>query len=303
MTEPQKLIIFSGHQFKAAVCDLRVYWVAIPLALALIFAIVNSVLSDEYEATAVLAPSEERTGGLAEMTGGLAGLAGLAGIDLGSGQLNNTQMALEVLKTRSFQYHVIEKYDLLPYLLAMEAWDNEANAPIFDTSLYNPDTKQWVREVEPPRQQEPELWEGYNVLNQQIDVNYDRTARIVRLALRNPSPELAAQWLQNIISELNEVMRNRERDNVSKQIDYLSTQAEEAQQSEVRESLFGLLQEQYKRAMLVEVNQDYVFEVIDPPVVPHRATGLSTALLFFIGALLGGFVMFAWTMLRSYVRQ
>lgn len=302
MNTDGQIVLFSSDLFLKRSKQLIYYWLALPLVLAILFGGIRMLSSTEYEAKTVLAPSEERTGGLAEMAGALGGLAGLAGIDLGAMKLNNTQMAVELMKSRSFIYQLIEENDLLPLLMAVEKWDEDTQEIIFDKDIYNSETKTWVREVSPPQKQVPELWEGYEKFSSQFEVNYDRTTRIVTLSLEHQSPDIAAHWLELVVETINSVMRERESQNVEDQITYLNENITKAQQTEVRESLYYLLQEQYKRAMLVSVNEDYVFEMIDPPVSPHKPSGLSWKVWFIIGGFIGTLMMFGFTLWSSYKR-
>ncbi|MGQ4276495.1 hypothetical protein ACQ5ES_05560 [Pseudidiomarina sp. E22-M8] len=273
-SNPQSLIVFSSSAFKQSVRALRLWWLFLPLVLALLFAAVKWLSDDEYEARTVLAPSEERSGGLTDMSAGLTGLAGLAGFDLGGGKINDTQMAVEVLKSRSFLYGFIERHELMPYLV----------------------TDGTAEELE-------QSWRGYNELRERLAIEYDRAKGIVTLQLTYTDPVLAATWLTVMVNDINVYMRERERERVNQQITYLTNKADEIQQADVRESLYRLLQEQYNRAMLVEVNDDYVFETIDPAVPPHQPTGFSAMVWLVIGALLGLFAMVVVTLLRSYVRS
>lgn len=273
----ENVIIFSGAAFFESLRALRKWWIIVPVALALIAAGAKSLSTTEYEAETVLAPSEERSSGLADMAGGLAGLAGLAGLDLSSGKVNDTQMAVEVLKSRSFLYNFMDEHQLLPFLLD----DYEGlNA-----------------------QEQQELWRGYNELRKQLEVEYDRAKGIVTLRLTHENPEHAAQWLRQMVADINRYMRERERERVQQQISYLTTKAQEVQQADIQESLYRLLQEQYKRAMLVEVNHDYVFETIDPALTPHQPTGFTAITWFIIGLILGVMMMLLLTLLHGYVRK
>ncbi|WP_157982765.1 hypothetical protein [Pseudidiomarina aquimaris] len=302
MSSNKKITLFSSQLFYRVTLKYWKLWVAVPILLAFTFAGIRNLKPTEYEAIAVLAPSEERTGGLAEMAGALGGLAGLAGIDLGASRLNNTQMAVEIMKSRSFVYPLIRANNWLPYLLAVDEWDSEREQVIFEDNLYNKESQQWIRDVDPPLKPVPELWEGYEAFQGRFDVFYDRTTRIVTLRLRHESPEVAANWLNIIVREINEVMRQREATNVAAQIEYLNESIDNSQQTEVREALYQLLQEQYKRAMLVEVNEDYVFEFIDPPVVPHKPSSFSWKVWFVIGGFTGCLIMFTTSLLLSYRR-
>ncbi|XAG14887.1 Wzz/FepE/Etk N-terminal domain-containing protein [Vibrio metschnikovii] len=109
--------------------DLRELFIAlwkgkwIIIATTFVFA-VGSVLfalsqPNIYKADTLLAPAESSGGGgLAKMAGQLGGLAALAGVNLGSGESSQTELAAQVIKSRRFIEHFIEKYDILVPLMA-----------------------------------------------------------------------------------------------------------------------------------------------------------------------------------------
>ncbi|CAB0151180.1 hypothetical protein PSI9734_01593 [Pseudidiomarina piscicola] len=275
MSSKPSLVIFSSATFRRSIRDLRWWWLGLPLVLALSLAAIKWFSVEQFEAETVLAPSEERGGGLADMAGGIAGLAGLAGFNLSSGKINDTQMAVEVLKSRDFLHAFIERHGLMPLLLGDEASAEELQ----------------------------QVWRGYNEFRERFVIEYDRAKGIVTLRMSDADAEAAASWLRLLVKDINIHMRERERARVEQQISYLTNKADEIQQADVRESLYRLLQEQYNRAMLVEVNDDYVFETIDPAVAPHQPKGLHAMTWLLVGALLGGFIMIVVTLLRSYVRS
>ena len=67
---------------------------------------------------------EDSSGGLARLAAQYSGLAGLAGVDVGVGQADKVDIALEILKSYNFfKENVYE--DALIGLMAAEGWDKE----------------------------------------------------------------------------------------------------------------------------------------------------------------------------------
>jgi len=63
-----------------------------------------------------------------------------------------------------------------------------------------------------------------------------------------------------------------------------------------------LIEEQTKTIMLANVSKDYVFDIIDPPVVPERKSKPSRALICVLGTLLGGMLGVVLVLVRHYAR-
>lgn len=298
MSKDTAVLHFSASRFLRLMRTLRWWWLVLPLGLGLAFTAISLVMEDEYTAVTVLSPNQEEAGGLNQLAGSLGGLAGLAGVDLGSMKTSNTQLALELMRSRSFLYPFIEEYELAKYLLAAESYNEEKGKVVFDNSLYA--DGQWVRDVEAPRTVAPQPWEVYGELMDRLTIVHDTAKSIVTIELSYIDPTLAAYWLRAMVEDINEVMRARESEQVSKSIRYLQQRAEQANYAELKTALYNLLQEQYKQDMLIAVKDDYVFEVVDPAQPPHFADGLPAMVWFIIGVMLAGFVLLTITVLRSY---
>ena len=298
MSKDTSVLQFSAVRFAEKARAMRWWWLGLPLVLGLAFAAVSMVTEDNYTAITVLSPNEEDSGGLGQLAGSLGGLAGLAGVDLGSMKTNNTQLAIELMRSRSFLYPFIERNELTKYLLAYEAYDADSGQVTFKDDVYR--DGEWVREVEAPRTVIPEPWEAYGELLDRLTIVHDATKGIVTVELSYIDPSLAARWLQNLVTDINNVMRARESEQVSESIQYLSERAEQADYAELKTALYNLLQEQYKKDMLIAVKDDYVFEVVDPAQPPHFTDGLPALVWFVVGLMLAGFFLLVVNVLRSY---
>lgn len=276
--------IISGDHWHAAVRSLSRYWLLIPLILGLLFASIKWLSTEQYEAYTIVVPKDNQQGGLADMLGGLGGLSSLAGINLGSSGVDNTQFAIESLRSRQFLFQLIERYQWQPLLLAVEGWDAESGLAI------DPDFNA----------EQSSIWDAYAVLNDRFSVSPDAASGTITLTLTHESPDIAAEWLGIFVSEINRVMRQREQQQITQRIDYLSNQVEQTEIAQIETALYNLLQEQYKQQMLIAVNEDHIFETVDPPYVPQRPAGLSAWMWLFIGIMLGGILMGIWTFSRAY---
>ncbi|HET8816603.1 MAG TPA: hypothetical protein VFM61_04040 [Pseudidiomarina sp.] len=276
--------IISAQHWHTALRALGRYWLLVPLLLGLLLATAKWWSTEHYEAYTVVVPKDNQQGGLADMLGGLGGLSSLAGINLGSSGVDNTQFAIESLRSRQFLFQLIEQYQWQPLLLAVTGWDAESGITI------DPDFNA----------EQANIWDAYEVLNDRFSVNPDAATGTITLTLNHESPDIAAQWLEIIVTEINRVMRQREQQQISQRIEYLSNQVQQTEIAQIETALYNLLQEQYKQQMLIAVNEDHIFETVDPPFVPQEPAGLSAWLWLWIGILLGGLMMGTWTFSRAY---
>ena len=281
------------------------WWI---IAITFVFAVGSVIYSlslpNIYKSEATLAPTEEASGGgLSQMAGQLGGLASLAGVNLGGGNTDKTTIALEILKSRAFIKGFVEKSDILPELMAVEEW-NRGSGVVFNNELYNPDTKEWVREVEPPKQPEPSSWEYVKVFRESVlEVSKDDTTGLVTIAVNHQSPEVAEQWVVWLIEEINNHMRERDIQEAQRSLEYLDKELQSTSLSDMQQVFYQLIEKQTQTIMLANVRPEYIFQTLDPAVVPEQKAKPSRALICIIGTFLGGFLSVGFVLVRNIFRK
>ena len=267
-------------------------WVVI--AITFVFA-VGSVayalsLPNIYKADALLSPAESTGGGgLSKMAGQFGGLAALAGVNLGGGGSSQTDLAVQVMKSRQFAEAFIEKHDLLVPLMAAKGWDLNKNQLILDDEIYNSTTNEWVREPDGLRGSKPTAQEAYEVFSKNtLSVNQDEETGLYRVSVEHFSPYLAQKWVNWLIEDINKVMRERTISEASQNLTYLNTQLQKTSVAEMQSTFYSLVEEQTKSLMLAEVQDEFIFKTVDPAVVPELKSSPNRALICVVGTLLGG---------------
>ena len=56
------------------------------------------------------------------------------------------------------------------------------------------------------------------------------------------------------------------------------------------DTFYNLIEQQQQKLMLAKVRNDYVFKVLDAPIVPERKDSPKRALIVIFSSLLGGFL-------------
>jgi len=257
---------------------------------------------DVYRASSILAPvsSESSAGGLASLAGKFGGLASMAGINLGGGGGDNTALAIEIIRSRSFIESFIEKHELLVPLIAAEKWDITSDTLVYDSELYDEKTQKWVREVSPPKKTIPSSWEGYKEFLGLLTVSQDEKTSMVTIAIEFYSPKLAKQWLSWLIVDINEFMRIEDKKEAQTSIEFLHKQLDNIKIANMETVFYQLIEEQTKNMMLAHVKAEYVLKTIDPAQVPEEKAKPKRAIIVVIGTLLGGILSILLVLGRYY---
>lgn len=257
-------------------------------------------LPNIYQSYSVLAPAIDSDMSTLKRSQ-LGSLASIAGV-LPSSPTDKTQETLEILKSKDFLRELLEEYDILPYLMASKSWDSQSNSVVFDDALYNEDNKQWVRDVAPPKLEKPSLQEAYLRFAEIFSVTQSRDNGMVTISIKHVSPYIAQQWNQLIINKINNRVRSKVIQESETSIEYLRDQIKRTEISDLKLTFYELIKAQTEKAMLANTRPDYVFRVIDPPLVPELKIYPRRTIMVLMFAFAGIFLSSIWVIL-NYIRK
>lgn len=258
--------------------------------LASIFAALS--LPNKYTSEALLAPrSNSGAGGgaLSQMASQFGGLANLAGVNLGGlGDQSSTAVAIEMLKSREF-FGMYLYDEVLIDLMAAEGWDRGTGKVLIDDSLFDANTATWVRGVSAEFQVKPSVQEAHEAFSGEfLRVEEDTKSGFVTVAVTHYSPSVARNWVTLIVDGVNEAVRARDVEEAERSITFLNQQRLKTNLVSLTEVFADLIEQQTKTVMLANASDEYVFQVIEPPVAPELSSEPNRALICILGTLLGG---------------
>ena len=249
-------------------------------------------LPNIYQSKAILSPvGDSGGGGLNQVMKSYGGLASLAGVNLSSTDAgSNSVKALEKLKTLSFFEKNIMPNISLPDLMAVDYWDASNNIVVYDETIFDESTKTWLRDVEYPYTKVPSAQESFNVFVGHLQATKDVDTGFIAISVKHQSPFVAQAWTELIIDQLNYFFRAKDKLEAQAAMDYLNIQMSQTSFSEIKLVIAQLLQQKMQQLTLVEANNFYVFDYIDPPAVMETKTEPVRSLICIIGAILGGII-------------
>ena len=219
------------------------------------------------------------------------GLASLAGVSLPGGEnASRAQLGMALLTSRDFIGNFVERRQILPELMAAKSWNISSRELVLDADIYDPESRSWVREVDPPLLPEPSLLEAHERFIEILTVSQDQQTGFVKVSVEHLSPDIAALWLSWLVSDVNEAVRSQDVSEAQKSIAYLRQQVQNTSLADLQSVFFDLIQSQMETVMLAEVRDEYVFATIDPAVAPERKDGPPRILIVLFGLLFGGLI-------------
>lgn len=260
------------------------------IASALIAIVVSINMPDIYRSYALLAPVQQQDSGLGGMKSQLGGLAGLAGISLGGGAMDNTDLGLELLQSYQFFERFAQKQNVLVPLMASEGWDREQNTLILDPDKYNQATKTWVRTPKPPRGIVPSLQEAHEEFLKLIEIDQDIETGFITVSIEHYSPYLAKQWVDSIVEQINMDVKDIKVKEAENSIAYLNEQVANTQLTDLKMGIFELIQSQIEKIMIANSRQEYLFQTIQPAQIKELKEKPRRAMIVILATVLGGFI-------------
>lgn len=261
-------------------------------------------LPNIYKSEALLAPAEESSGGgLSALASQFGGLASLAGVNIGKGDADKVTIGIEVMKSRSFLMEFIRKREILVPLVAGKGWDKATDTIILDSEIYNQDTGKWVgKYLEMPSKSPTDL-EAYNKLSDLLQINRSKDTGLINVSLTHYSPIVAKTWLDWLIEDANSKMRMREIDEASKIIAYLRKQLDQTALAGMQQIFFQLIEKQMQTIMLAKVRDQYVFKIIDPPVVADDKIAPKRIMIVLLSMVVSAFLMVVIVLAKNGIRR
>jgi hypothetical protein len=200
------------------------------------------------------------------------------------------------LRSRRFLYTFIEEHDVRQQLFESR-WDAERNEWRVGSGGAFAAAVDWLSSVGAPpdlpsrsADNGPSLWQAYERFRDLLDVSQDRQTREIRVSLEWRDPIVAAQWVNALVADLDQQMRQAAVDQSTSRLSFVQKKFAEENLVPLREAMSGLMEKELKRIMVASVQGDYSLHVIDPAVAPERKSSPRRLAMVFLGAVFGLFM-------------
>lgn len=279
-------------------------WIIVATTILFTVAGVFYALSkpDIYQASVLLAPVQNE-GASNGISGQLGGLASLAGINIGNGGSNKTIMAKEVLQSRAFLTGFIHRHELSVPLMATKAWDMKNARWVVDPAIYDVEAGEWQQD-EKGESLKPTNWDMVKKIKENhLSLSEDKETGMVTLKLKSFSPPVAKKWADLLVKDINGHMRQQDVQDAEARIAYLEEKLNETNIAGMQQVFYQLIESETRTVMLASAQHEYIFETVDPAVVPQEKSepkrAIITVLAIMLGGMLGLLIVFVSAFARS----
>ena len=211
-------------------------------------------LPDSYSAYGTYIPSADSIQAISS-TGTISDIAKMAGLNIPTVEDSKIDLALAILRSRKFLRDIIFQKEILPHL----GWDWSAE------------------DIEKMSEEEKEdlLQSATAALNGTFQIIKPRASSTVRIIVNHGNPLFAKQLVEWLIEGVNKTMADDAVVEAQKSIEYLKIQANSTSISDLKKLFYSMIGNHVTTIMLAEVNKEYVFKTLDPPVLPIWPTGAN----------------------------
>ena len=279
----------------------KIFIITISISLFLISMIYSITLSDIYRSEALLSVKEN--GQSSDLLQRYGGLASFAGIDIPTTSQNSADLIIETIKSREFLRRLLLKEEILPKLIASKSFNFEKKEVVFDSNLYDINSKSWVRKPKKNRDVIPSYLEAHEIYIDIISIKKDPLTGYISIHVDHVSPIFSKKLLELIIFESDKQIQEKVLKDTDEALAYLDEELRKEPLNEVRISLSQLIKQKMNIKMTAMISENYSFEVIEPPFLPELKNRPSRAIISLVGGLIGLLfsILFVW--MRHYFKN
>ena len=222
------------------------------------------------------------------------GIASLAGIQLG--QTSSTEVTLALETMRSYKFFEENLYgSILPELSAMKDWSSETGI-IFDEEIYDVESQTWVNG-------KPSSQQAFRSYSSHVEIVEDQISKIITVTVLHGSPLVAKKWIDLIIMNINDISKNEEIEKATKAIDYFEKKMGSSTLISVTDMFAKLTEDQHKRLMLAEIEDEFMFRTIEPALVPEMRFKPSRAKFCILFTLISGVLSLIIVFIKDFIKR
>ena len=110
--------------------------------------------------------------------------------------------------------------------------------------------------------------DAYKLFNEDVRaVNAVKKSEMITLSIEWYDRNLAAEWANRLVWQLNQYLRTRDIAEAEKSIAFLNQELSKSNSVELRQGISNLIERQVETVMLANVREQYALRVLDPAVV------------------------------------
>ncbi len=258
-------------------------------------------LKDEYTSEAVFMVSDQSSGS-SQIPSNYSSIASMAGINIPqSDSETKVNLGLEIMLSREFLYNFIATRNLMVPIMAAKEWDASSNTLIIDKEIYNSKNKNW--ESYKGKENSPSMHEAYKEFLSYLSFEKNKLTGFITISITSPSPVNSRDWVNFIIQDINKVSKSKDLDKTNKALEYLNLQVSKTSLKELREVFYSIIESELRTKMLASISEEYLFSIIDQPIIAEKRGSPNRLFISIIGGILGFIIGLTFVLMGAFLKE
>ena len=262
--------------------------ISITSAFTIASIITAFLLPSIYTSKSILIEVNQNNNSMSDSLGSLSSLASLGGLNLPGESASKSTEAIERIKSFQFFSQYFLPNIKLENLMAVKRWDPSKNELIYDKSMFDPITKVWKSRKN--RSAKPSEQEAFLAYREILSVSQSKETLFVTIKIDHFSPNIAKRWVEIIIENINESMREDDKRRAENAVAFLNETIASTNTKSLKDATSNLLESQMQILMMSASDKAYVFKILDAPIAPELRSWPKRTFLVIIGTILGGII-------------
>ena len=254
---------------------------------------------NEYISKATVALNNDNTSSQNIGSGlqGLSSISSLVGINVNSNEIvSDYQIAYKKIKSRFFIEKFLNFKTVKKKLLGAEFWSLEDNKFKNNDEIYDSSKNKWKKNI-------PTDYELYKDFLKKFKVSKEGISGFVEISFKSESPHLSKYIVDEIVYFINKTTSEEALEQANSNLLFLEGEISKVKIAQTKLTISNLIEHQLRKKMLSLNSDEYIFRVIDPPLVPKEKSSPKRILIILSSVFIFLFLFSFFVIVNYLVRR
>jgi LPS O-antigen subunit length determinant protein (WzzB/FepE family) len=185
--------------------------------------------------------------------------------------------------------------------MAATGWDKDSNQLIINEDLYDVERKIWKKKD--GKDLKPSIQETVRSFREMVSSLNDKRTGYTQIYADTFSPSMSKDWVDWLIADLNKYIMEVDLKRAENSLEYLNSQINQTAIPELKQVMAQLIKSEQKTIMLSQSSPEYVFKILDKPIIPDLKLKPKRAIICIVGTISGFIITLLITILLIFRKK
>ena len=254
---------------------------------------------NEYISKATVALNNDNTSSQNMRSGleGLSSISSLVGLNVSSNEtVSDYQIAYKKIKSRFFIEKFLNFKTVKKKLLGAELWSREDKKFKNNDEIYDSSKNEWKKNI-------PTDYELYKDFLKKFKVSKEGITGFIEISYKSESPHLSKYRVDEIVYFINKTTSEEALEQANSNLLFLEGEISKVKIAQTKLTISNLIEHQLRKKMFSLNSDEYIFRVIDPPLVPMEKSSPKRILIILSSVFIFLFLFSFFVIVNYLVRR